>query len=83
MGMNEQELADLYVALGGKTRTATEIARGDQHAVLHAIAFLFASADSIVANQSLRTCASRRLTRIHFHYLTVCFVCLFCCFLKM
>lgn len=81
IGMNEQELADLYVALGGSSHSAAAVAAGELAPVKRAIAHLFAAADELarrVDETSARLCAARSLTRVHFHFLSVRCSVVFC-----
>jgi ADP-dependent glucokinase len=63
LGLNEQELGDVYKALGGKQHAPAAFARAERAAVLDALALVFEFADRLAE-------PSRQLTRIHFHYLT-------------
>jgi ADP-dependent glucokinase len=70
LGFNEQELGDLYAALGGHLWPAERFAKAPVDIVVPALVFLFELSDGLRAEARAegRTNA-RRLSRIHFHYL--------------
>jgi ADP-dependent glucokinase len=70
LGFNEQELGDIYAALGGHLWPAEQFASAPRDIVVPALVFLFELSDGLRAEARAegRTNA-RRLSRIHFHYL--------------
>lgn len=70
LGFNEQELGDIYAALGGNLWPAEEFASAPREIVVPALVFLFELSDGM--RQKARAEGkhnARRLSRIHFHYL--------------
>lgn len=69
IGFNEQELGDLYAALGGTLWPAEQFARAPRDIVVPALAFLFDLSARLHADALAAGRRARRLSRIHFHYL--------------
>lgn len=70
LGFNEQELGDLYAALGGHLWPAERFAQAPRDIVVPALVFLFELSDALRAEARAEgRGGARRLSRIHFHYL--------------
>jgi ADP-dependent glucokinase len=69
IGFNEQELGDIYAAVGGTQWPAEHFAHAPRDAVVAALVFLFDLSARWHREATLAGRAARRLSRIHFHYL--------------
>ena len=69
LGCNEQELGDMYRALGGAAIAHDTFVAAPFAAVRDAVALLFDRARELRDATTADDVALRRLTRVHFHYL--------------